>query len=665
MWHALSFGSQASGLALAKSDLDVTCLSGDRCETQDWSGRQVIPFFRSCLKQLFEKSGLHCFEVMEEVFAARVPILRLRFEGSLTVDLSCHNSQPLQNTRLLRAYVDLGGSSVRDLACAVKLWAKAAQVTGAPQGHLSTYTFTLMVIYYLQVDPAVKLPCIEVATTTAHGSASWECRLPLQVLLTRFFRFYSEQFAWGREVVSIRIGRRCNVDGPFFPRLAYRDAPRVHVEDPVDNARNLNCVLGAQEELRLRDAFRVACQVTVSGEVPFGLKIVECRQTLLDEKVALAVKKGAALDVVAMDCEMVGVGPGGDRSVLARVSIVDHEGRVLMDSLVHPKEPVTDYRTHVTGITAFSLHGPKVLQFDVAINRANELLDGKVVVGHALQNDFSALMLSHPHALIRDTALYRPLRLPGGEMKTPSLRNLAQHWLHETIRTGGTHDSVEDARIALRLYRLHSHDWEKQLRNALQQPPTSSQVGSGSESVATSEGESLSSNPSPRDKAPCEAKKDDLLLTNPTVNASRGAASPRNEICVGEMREKVAALENDEKQSTRIRNHENPIVWKKTIKKMHRSAAADAESRKLRYAAGGKRPKLDSLQFASWLLPYDPNADHGYARVFFYAYAWLCITLAFIRGDYYYMALVMTICLLVIFTVNFLNLSSKVRLTLR
>lgn len=36
-------------------------------------------------------------------------------------------------------------------------------------------------------------------------------------------------------------------------------------------------------------------------------------------------------NVVAMDCEMVGVGPTGTRSVLARVSIVDCEGNVLLD----------------------------------------------------------------------------------------------------------------------------------------------------------------------------------------------------------------------------------------------------------------------------------------------------------------------------------------------
>ena len=45
---------------------------------------------------------------------------------------------------------------------------------------------------------------------------------------------------------------------------------------------------------------------------------------------------------VAMDCEMVGVGEDGGRSVLARVSIVNFHGQVLMDRYVKPKEWIQD-----------------------------------------------------------------------------------------------------------------------------------------------------------------------------------------------------------------------------------------------------------------------------------------------------------------------------------
>lgn len=59
--------------------------------------------------------------------------------------------------------------------------------------------------------------------------------------------------------------------------------------------------------------------------------------------------------IVAMDCEMVGVGLSGKTSVLARCSIVDYDGNVLYDKHVRPVEKVTDFRTHVSGIRSRSL----------------------------------------------------------------------------------------------------------------------------------------------------------------------------------------------------------------------------------------------------------------------------------------------------------------------
>lgn len=51
-----------------------------------------------------------------------------------------------------------------------------------------------------------------------------------------------------------------------------------------------------------------------------------------------------------MDCEMVGVGPKGEDSILARVSIVNQFGKCVYDKYVKPTEKVTDYRTAVSGI---------------------------------------------------------------------------------------------------------------------------------------------------------------------------------------------------------------------------------------------------------------------------------------------------------------------------
>jgi RNA exonuclease 4 len=55
---------------------------------------------------------------------------------------------------------------------------------------------------------------------------------------------------------------------------------------------------------------------------------------------------------IALDCEMVGVGPMGTESTLARVSVVNYFGAVLMDEFVQQKERVTDWRTQWSGVRA-------------------------------------------------------------------------------------------------------------------------------------------------------------------------------------------------------------------------------------------------------------------------------------------------------------------------
>lgn len=54
--------------------------------------------------------------------------------------------------------------------------------------------------------------------------------------------------------------------------------------------------------------------------------------------------------IVAMDCEMVGTGPEGHCSELARCSVLDYDGEVLYDQYIQPSRPVTNYRTRWSGI---------------------------------------------------------------------------------------------------------------------------------------------------------------------------------------------------------------------------------------------------------------------------------------------------------------------------
>lgn len=162
--------------------------------------------------------------------------------------------------------------------------------------------------------------------------------------------------------------------------------------------------------------------------------------------------------VVGIDCEFVGCGPGGTRSALARVSVVNFHGEILYDAFVKPKEKVVDYRTQYSGIRADDLRSDKCVPFEKAVKTVSDILEGKVVVGHSLKNDFKALMFSHPRHLIRDTA-YHKYFCP---FRPKSLKDLSMEHLNRDIQSG-EHCSVEDAKAALDLYKLQRKQWESQV----------------------------------------------------------------------------------------------------------------------------------------------------------------------------------------------------------
>jgi len=61
-------------------------------------------------------------------------------------------------------------------------------------------------------------------------------------------------------------------------------------------------------------------------------------------------EESALTELLAIDCEMVGVGSAGTRSALAQVVVVNSREELVYSSYVKPREKVVDYRTHVSGI---------------------------------------------------------------------------------------------------------------------------------------------------------------------------------------------------------------------------------------------------------------------------------------------------------------------------
>ncbi|XP_048337851.1 apoptosis-enhancing nuclease [Sphaerodactylus townsendi] len=175
---------------------------------------------------------------------------------------------------------------------------------------------------------------------------------------------------------------------------------------------------------------------------------------------------------VAVDCEMVGTGPAGKVSELARCSVVNYDGDVIYDKYIRPQMPVVDYRTRWSGITW--RHMAKATPFMKARAEILQILRDKIVVGHALHNDFRALKYFHPHEWMRDTSQSPLLREKGGLplKSSASLKSLAQRLLNRQIQVSRKgHSSVEDAQASMELYRLVEVQWEKDMTTRLASSP--------------------------------------------------------------------------------------------------------------------------------------------------------------------------------------------------
>jgi RNA exonuclease 4 len=168
--------------------------------------------------------------------------------------------------------------------------------------------------------------------------------------------------------------------------------------------------------------------------------------------------------VVALDCEMVGVGPM-KVSVLARVSIVNYQGKCVFDSFVQVEEPVTDYRTEFSGIRREDLESTEALPFGVVRARVKKILGRSILVGHGLENDLAVLHLSKCPVLTRDTSLYFPFMTqgPDGTFRARRLRDLIWEQLGVVIQSG-EHNSLEDAWSAMALYKRVETEWDTWVR---------------------------------------------------------------------------------------------------------------------------------------------------------------------------------------------------------
>lgn len=182
-----------------------------------------------------------------------------------------------------------------------------------------------------------------------------------------------------------------------------------------------------------------------------------------------------ATDLVAIDAEYVvlnwngrSCAEGGDTAgqslqkthlALARLSCVlsssSGDERTIVDDYVHTPENIKDYVTQYSGIYPGDLDPlqstKSLTSLKATYLKLRALVDrGVTFVGHGLHQDFRVCNIAVPAEQIIDTVtlFHKP------DSRYLSLRFLAYHVLGERVQEE-EHDSVEDARTSLRLYRKY------------------------------------------------------------------------------------------------------------------------------------------------------------------------------------------------------------------
>jgi PAB-dependent poly(A)-specific ribonuclease subunit 2 len=145
---------------------------------------------------------------------------------------------------------------------------------------------------------------------------------------------------------------------------------------------------------------------------------------------------------------------------LARVSVVrgqgEDEGVPFIDDYIAIREPIVDYLTSYSGITQEDLD-PRIskhslLPLKMVYKKLWVLLNlGCKFLGHGLKQDFRVINIHIPRVQIIDTI---DLFFLKSRLRKLSLAFLAWYLLKEDIQLE-THDSIEDSRTALKLYRKY------------------------------------------------------------------------------------------------------------------------------------------------------------------------------------------------------------------
>ncbi|RKU45450.1 hypothetical protein DL546_007452 [Coniochaeta pulveracea] len=233
------FGSSGNLLCSDDSDVDI-------CITTEWTELECV----CMIAELLNNRGM---EKVVCVAGAKVPIVKIWDpELKLNCDMNVNNVLALENTRMVRTYVQLD-ERVRPLAMVIKHWTRRRIINDAAfGGTLSSYTWICLIIAFLQLRKPPVLPALhqrqeklpkkegepnefadDVEKLRSFGKDNEES---LGALLFHFFKFYAHEFDYDKYALSIRLGKLITKTEKKW-HLALNNC--LCVEEPFNTIRNL------------------------------------------------------------------------------------------------------------------------------------------------------------------------------------------------------------------------------------------------------------------------------------------------------------------------------------------------------------------------------------------------------------------------------------------
>ncbi|XP_053276091.1 terminal uridylyltransferase 7 [Pleuronectes platessa] len=271
------FGSSKNGYGFRQSDLDICMVLEGQDTIPD---AECITIIESLARLLRKHPGL---KNILPITTAKVPIVKFyHVRTGLEGDISLYNTLALHNTHLLASYAAID-RRVKILCYVMKVFAKMCDIGDASRGSLSSYAYTLMVLYFLQQRNPPVIPVLQEIYDGKKKPESlvdgWNVYFfdDLKTLPSRWsqyggntesvgdlwlglLRFYTEDFDFREHVICIRQhGRLTTFNKQWTSKY-------IVIEDPFDLNHNLGAGLSRKMTNFIMKAF-------INGRTLFGTPI--------------------------------------------------------------------------------------------------------------------------------------------------------------------------------------------------------------------------------------------------------------------------------------------------------------------------------------------------------------------------------------------------------